>query len=235
MFLLQKHFPTVSLPRLFFTALAALFLASCASQQPATSAPVPPQPSTIVIVHGLYANANHVHPLSNTLTAEGFTCLTPTLLPNDGSVSIKELAQQLNDYLARELPADAPIQLVGHSMGGLVALQYIQQHDENMRTRALHSIACPHHGTILANLHGGTGGREMLPGSPLVKELLSTVPHCPVTTYRSPHDLVIIPNNSATLTYADNQIIASTGHNEILSSEELKKNLLLKIRHIEAQ
>lgn len=216
-------------------SLILCLLTSCTVPPPTAALAVPSEPSTIVIVHGLFANPDHVRPLHNALTAEGHRCLSPALTPNDGSVSIETLAQQLSRYLSEALPSQAPIQLVGHSMGGLVALEYLTRHGGDRRTRALYTIASPHQGTFLANLHGGVGGREMITGSSFLNRLNATAPRCPVTTYRSSRDLVIIPNNSSTLPYADNQVIASPGHNEVLSAPALHQDLARRIQQIDQQ
>lgn len=221
------------LPMRLLLSLLACLLASCAIRQPAAALAVPREPSTIVIVHGLFATPGHVRPVHNALTAEGLRCLSPALTPNDGSLSIEGLAQQLDRYISQELPPQAPIQLVGHSMGGLVALEYLNHHGGSSRTRALYTIASPHQGTLLANLHGGAGGREMIAGSSFLTRLNATTPNCPVTTYRSTRDLVIIPNSSSALPYADNQVITSPGHNEVLSAPALHQDLARRIQQVD--
>lgn len=187
-------------------------------------------PSTIIIVHGLYANANHVRPVTEGLRGQGFTCFAPNLQPNNGSVPIESLAEQLDTYIEQNVPSRSPLQLVGHSMGGLVALQYLQDPQHAARCRGLYTIASPHQGTLLASLHGGAAGRQMVRNSPFLTRLNARAPSFPVVTYRSPQDLVIIPNSSATLYFADNQVITSDGHNQILNSPQLLKNLAQRIR-----
>lgn len=209
-------------------AFLSLFLASC-------SVPPPPvttnqQPSTIIVVHGLYANANHVSPIKEGLTSAGFTSLSLNIQPNNGSISIEAQASQLRDYIEQNIPANTPIQIVGHSMGGLVALQYLQDPKNAARCRGLYTIATPHKGTLLASLHGGAAGRQMVTNSPFLQKLNSHRPSFPVTTYRSTNDLVIIPSSSSILPFADNQVIASSGHNEVLQSPELLTNLKMRIR-----
>lgn len=217
---------TLSLLLAFFT----FALASC-SVPPRPSVAQDNRPSTLVIVHGLYANANHVRPLTESLRAQGFTCHAPNLRPNDGSVTIQALASQLDSYIEQEIAPNSPLQLIGHSMGGLVALQYLQSPAPARRCRGLYTIATPHQGTLLASLHGGPGGRQMVSNSAYLQNLNSQRPPFPVTTFRSTRDLIIIPNSSSTLPFASNQVISSQGHNEILQSPELSGQLTQLIRN----
>ena len=212
--------------------LFLLALASC-------SAPPPPaevadnRPSTLIIVHGLYANANSVSQLTEALRSQGFTCHAPNLQPNDGSVTIEALAQQLDSYIEQTVAPDTPLQLIGHSMGGLVALQYLQEPAHARRCRGLSTIASPHHGTFLASFHGGAGARQMTTNSAYLQQLNSQTPSFPVTTYRSTRDIVILPNTSSELPYATNKVITSNGHIEILQSPELHRDLAQSIRNRE--
>ena len=209
----------------------SLLLGACSLKPPLSNrANHAPTPSTLIIVHGLYADANHVQPLTKGLTSQGFTCLAPNLQPNDGSVAIESLAHQLGTFIEKNVPPNTPLQLIGHSMGGLVALHYLQDHKNASRCRGLYTIATPHHGTLLANLHFGTAGRQMVTDSPFLKGLHSRRPPFPIVTYRSSQDFIIIPSSSSILSFAEeNKVITSPGHNEILQTNELLRSLLSKI------
>ncbi|MBK1835569.1 esterase/lipase family protein [Roseibacillus ishigakijimensis] len=220
----MKFFPPV-----LFALLLSLVLGSC-TVPPPPGASTPPRPSTVIVVHGLYAGSGHVRPLQEALTARGFHCLTPNLQPANGSVSIETLARQLGQFVTENTAAEDPLQFVGHSMGGLVSLQLLQDPVWARRCRGLATIATPHQGTVLANLHGGPAGREMTPGSLFLRNLHARPPSFPVTTFRSTRDLVIIPNISSELSNADNRVITAPGHNEILQQTDLHDQLAQLIR-----
>ena len=210
--------------------ILALLATACTVAPPPPLVVEPAKPSTIIVVHGLYANAAQVRPVQDSLIAAGFTCMALDIQPNDGSISIASQAEQLAGYIEQNVPADAPLQIVGHSMGGLVALQYLQVRGHAARCRGLYTIATPHHGTFLANFHGGAAGREMVTNSAFLQRLNAKQPPFPVTTYRSTNDIVIIPNSSSVLSFADNELISSGSHNEILQSPELLTDLTRRIR-----
>lgn len=217
--------------RPFALSLLLLLLASCAIREPVTRAQAPPaRPSTVILVHGLYADQSYFKPLQDRLRSAGITTLSPDLTPSDGSAPIEQLALQLQDFISKNVPPNEPLQLVGHSMGGLIALQYLLEPSHSARCRSLYTVATPHRGTLLAALHGGPAGNQMMTNSPFLNTLTRTAPPFPVTTYRSTRDLVIIPNSSSTLPFADNQIITAPGHNEILDTPALADDLIARIQ-----
>ena len=214
-------------------ALSWLLITSCTVPPPPVAEAPTFTPSTIIVVHGLYASANHVRPIKEGLAAAGFTAFAPDIRPNDGSISIETQAEQLAVYIDQNVPANGPLQIVGHSMGGLVALKYLQDRDHAARCRGLYTIATPHHGTLLASFHGGAAGREMVANSSFLKKLNAQRPSFPVTTYRSTNDIVIIPNSSSVLSFADNQVISSSSHNAVLQSPVLLTDLARRIQTAE--
>ena len=87
--------------------------------------------------------------------------------PNDGPLidSAKRLAEDLR---AAELPADAPLILITHSMGGLVARRMLEDPDlDDSRVRKLIMIAPPNHGSNLAYLPAGLDWHEHLHERPV--------------------------------------------------------------------
>lgn len=220
--------------RFFFLSpllLLCLLLSHCASHPPAETLP---QKSTVIVVHGIFASEVTMRPLRNALTAQGIATLSPSLRPSDGSAGLDELAAQLRDYIDARLPERAPIQIVAHSMGGLISHYYLEELGGKDRCRAFYTMASPHHGTPFAKIHPGPAGRQMEPGSSFTKKLLNIVrPAYPVTCYRSSTDLVILPSESATLPYADNVLIRSPGHIYLTKDRDLTRDLTARIKAID--
>ena len=215
---------------LFVVALVTL-LASACSRPPAQAIGTPDNfvPSTIFLVHGLFSNSGQLDPILRTLQGQGFTCYALDIQPNDGSQPIEAQAEQVRTFIDSKVAPNQPIQLVGHSMGGLVALQYLQDRQTAKRCRGLMTIASPHNGTILASFHSGAAGRQMTYNSSYLKDLNSRPISYPMTTYRSSRDLIIIPNNSPAVPFATNKIIDSPGHNEVLREPAFLQSLVAEI------
>jgi triacylglycerol lipase len=94
------------------------------------------------------------------------------------------------------------VDVVGFSMGALVARQYIQRGGGKARVRRFISIAGPHRGTIVAYAGISPGARDMRPNSKLLKDLEADLDpwgdvdvHCCYT----PYDAMIVPQQSSIL------------------------------------
>jgi triacylglycerol lipase len=153
--------------------------------------------------------------MSRYLRARGFDARALDLVPGDGSVTIEQLAAQLAAYVAVELPAAAPFDLVGFSMGGVVSRYYVQRLGGDARVRRMITISSPHHGTMTAYLSGKPGAVQMRPGSPLLSELngdLSALERVEVTSLWTPLDLMILPPQSSRLPLGSEVLVAAPLH-----------------------
>lgn len=65
--------------------------------------------------------------MSRHLTQLGWSAYSLNLAPNWGNASLEELAQQVADYTDANFEPKQPLDLVGLSMGGLVARYYLQR------------------------------------------------------------------------------------------------------------
>lgn len=219
-----KRFPLM----LRLLALPLIFLLSqCAPQ---TALPTQsPSPSTIVLVHGMFGDERDLRTIEETLAARNYRVLSPSLQPSDGRVRIEALSQQLATYLSERTAPNEPIQFIAHSMGGLITLHYLNELGGFKNCRALYTIATPHHGTQAAHFHPGPAGQQMRPGSHFLTKLHRKRPQFPITCYRSSADLLIIPNESSTLSFAHNVQITSASHRAILRRPNLHQHLLSSI------
>jgi triacylglycerol lipase len=159
----------------------------------------------VLIVHGIWDSAVRIAPLATALRARGFKEVHAfDLLPNDGRARIEHLAEQVAREVA-VLCKDQPtpqLDLVGFSMGALVARYYLQRLGGKQRVRRFVSISGPHAGTLTAYGLPFAGVRQMRPNSVLLRELqLDPDPfgavqvHCLLT----PWDLMILPSRSGIL------------------------------------
>jgi triacylglycerol lipase len=124
------------------------------------------------------------------------------LIPNNGDAGIEELANQLAVCIGSGFPAGQPIDLVGFSMGGLVARYYLQRLGALARVQRFIAISSPHNGTWMAFLRRNPGARQMRPGSDFLKDLnrdAAVLNRIQLTTIRTPFDLMIIPSGSSDL------------------------------------
>ncbi len=117
---------------------------------------------------------------------------------------IEEFARRLGkrvDAILQSTGAEQ-IDLVGHSMGGLVARYYLEQLDGPGKVRRCVTIETPHHGSLLAMVAPGENGRQMRPGSTFLADLNymeSNPKRSQIVSIWSPFDDMTIPPTSAIL------------------------------------
>ena len=159
----------------------------------------------LVVVHGIWDDARSIAPLVRGLGQQGVppACVIE-LDPPWGTASIETLAEQLSTFIERtrrERGAEA-VDIVGFSMGALVARTYLQLLGGHAHVRSFISISGPHRGTLTAYALPLLGVRQMRPDSPLLRALGDDVSHLPdlsVHCLYTPYDAMIVPSHSSVL------------------------------------
>ncbi|MCX6842201.1 MAG: hypothetical protein NTX53_07975 [candidate division WOR-3 bacterium] len=176
----------------------------------------------VVLIHGIMGSSasfggSTAPNLKSLLEAEGRTVKYfsyPSAWLGDWQVSIENLAHRLDDSLQawserESLPvADVGVDIVGHSMGGLIARYYVShplEFEFADKVRKLVTLGTPSHGAagaVWSNLlPGATQGIEMQFGSDFLWDLgTGTDILCVVgaeDNYTKPHDgVVLLPSAS---------------------------------------
>ena len=123
---------------------------------------------TIVLIHGYLANRSTLFPLAAYLRWRGFPqVLTFNYSASDG---IERGAMALRDYLRRHVRGGR-VDLVCHSLGGLVARVYVQELGGVRRVDHCVTLGTPHEGTYNAYWVASRVGRELRPDSALLERL----------------------------------------------------------------
>lgn len=146
-------------------------------------------------------------------TSKLFDCLRPRLgvhadvrcldlQPNNGDAGLDELAVQVASYINAGFPEVEKLDIVGFSMGGLVARYYVQRLCGLSRVERLITISTPHHGTWMAYLRRNMGARQMRPGSNFLMDLnkdAGVLSQIQFTSIWTPLDLMIVPASSSVM------------------------------------
>jgi triacylglycerol lipase len=123
---------------------------------------------TVVLVHGYLANRGPLLPLAAYLRARGHKQILA--YEYTGEAGIEQAAIGLRDFL-RERVRGGRIDLVCHSLGGLVARVYIQQLGGARRVDRCITLGTPHRGTYNAYWVASRVGRELRPDSTFLARL----------------------------------------------------------------
>lgn len=169
----------------------------------------------VVLVHGIWKTQAAFRRMSRYLTERSFTVHGLDLTPNDGSVGLDELAAQVAAYIESTFPAAAPIDLIGFSMGGLVARYYVQRLGGLSRVRRFITISAPHHGSQWAHVRKLPGYLQMRPDSAFLNDLngdLASLMGLDFTSIWTPIDLMIVPAVSSRLGVGEEVLVAAPLH-----------------------
>jgi triacylglycerol lipase len=165
------------------------------------SDPAPP----LVLVHGLFDTPGLFRSLQRSLADRRKPLLIPHLPHALGATPLDTLAQRLGEHIERAFGPDQPVDVLGFSMGGLIARTWIQLHGGADRTRRFLSVASPQRGSLVAlpwPRFPLAGIADMKPGSELLRrldadlELLRRVECC---SFYCPTDLMVVPGWKAVL------------------------------------
>ena len=203
------------IPALLLAALTALGLTT--ALQPA-SASAATAHTPVVFVHGFSGSSSNWTTAEALFTAGGYTGGELFAFDYNWMQSNKSSAASLATYVQQVLAKTGAkqVDIVNHSMGGLVSDWYVKQLGGQPYVRHLASIAGANHGTTYASAClVYPSCIEMYPGS----SFLATVTAGDVTpgstkygTWYSPCDGVILPYTSTILSGATNNLVACQTH-----------------------
>ena len=170
---------------------------------------------TVVFVHGLAANRSGFLPLQTWLRLRGHSRQLAVDYRSTGSLEALALR------LKREIDAHVQggrVDLVAHSMGGLVARFYLQRLGGARRVDRLVTLGTPHRGTHAANFVPSALVRQLLPESRFIRELnaLPAPKGVHVTSIVAGRDLLVQPTSAARCPFGDEIRLAEVGHLELL-------------------
>ena len=106
----------------------------------------------IILIHGLWNTSAIFNNLLNRLDYYDVEYYAPTLDHYFGRVSIIDLAESLDGLIIKKYGNEREIDILGFSMGGIIARYWINKFNGYLRTKRFISIGSPHRGTLTAQL-----------------------------------------------------------------------------------
>jgi pimeloyl-ACP methyl ester carboxylesterase len=183
---------------------------------------------TVVFVHGLATNRSGFFPLQAYLRLHGHR---RQLGFNHGSRgTIESMALRLKREIDGAV-GGGRIDLVAHSLGGLVSRYYLQRLGGARRVDRLITLGTPHHGTHAANFLPTRLVRQLLPEGPFLQEL-NAQPEpegLRVTSIVAGRDVLIQPVDSARCPFGESVRFDDFGHVELLFRPEVMARIALQL------
>jgi triacylglycerol lipase len=139
---------------------------------------VPEDKRPVLVIHGFMGTRGSMYPLERRLAADGFCVFSFNLGPIN-TRDIRRSAFLIHRKIERILAQTAwkEIDIVAHSMGGLIGLYYIKRLGGHLRVRRMITMGTPFRGTWLALAGIATMGLlsasswQLLPSSDFLDEL----------------------------------------------------------------
>ncbi|MDQ0992576.1 triacylglycerol lipase [Streptomyces sp. V3I7] len=174
----------------------------------------------VVLLHGFIDNRS-VFVLLRRSLAQHSGQRVESLNYSPLTCDIRAAAELLGRHIEEicERTGSTRVDIVGHSLGGLIARYYAQRLGGDARVRTLVTLGTPHSGTRvapLANAHPIV--RQMRPGSDVLEELAGPAPGCRThfVSFWSDLDSVMEPLEAARLDHPDlmtlNVRVSGIGH-----------------------
>ncbi|MGW7419986.1 esterase/lipase family protein [Streptomyces sp. NPDC054813] len=174
----------------------------------------------VVLLHGFIDNRSVFVLLRRTLAQHGgqrIESLNYSPLTCDIRTAAGLLGRHIEEICQRT--GSRRVDIVGHSLGGLIARYYVQRLGGDYRVRTLVTLGTPHSGTRvvpLADAHPIV--RQMRPGSEVIEELTRPAPGCRTrfVSFWSDLDSLMEPVETARIDHPDlmatNVQVTGIGH-----------------------
>ncbi|MFH9659334.1 esterase/lipase family protein [Streptomyces sp. NPDC017248] len=161
----------------------------------------------VVLLHGFIDNRSVFVLLRRALAQHGrqrVESLNYSPLTCDIRIAAELLGRHIEEICERT--GSPRVDIVGHSLGGLIARYYVQCLGGDLRVRTLVTLGTPHSGTRVAPLADAHPiVRQMRPGSPVIEELARPAPGCRTrfVSFWSDLDSLMVPLETACLEHPD--------------------------------
>jgi triacylglycerol lipase len=198
---------------------------------------VTPESPPILMIHGFLGTRGSMYVLERRLVEDGFVVVSFNL----GTLNVRDIRRSafLIHRKIERILAQTPsqrIDIIGHSMGGLIGLYYVKKLGGHARVRKLILMGTPVRGTWAA-LAGvvtlglwSTSSWQLLPRSRFLDELAKgpIPPGVEVHTIAAARDWVV-PLGTTRLTGA-NAMTVPLGHSSLVVSEEVYRRVAAALR-----
>ena len=172
----------------------------------------------VIFLHGLFHNRSAWLWFKYRMRRRGLTDLYTINLPSWKDVeTLTERVAMLVDELRQQRGIEK-VHLVGHSMGGVIARNYLQIRGGAEKVERCILLGTPNSGSKMVSFVVTELGKNLMPGSPFLTKL-NTQPfpkNVEITNIFSRHDNMVIPYEHAILDNQSNVELTGVGHVTLL-------------------
>lgn len=189
-------------------------------------------PRPVIVLHGYAMNRANFFPLAYRLSRAGIGPVIGFEYWTLGRIAAA--ARQLGwfvDHVRAETGAET-VDVIGHSMGGVVARYYVTLAGGDGVVHRLITLGSPHHGTDVSRIGVGHPGRELVTGSKLLTRLASSpaLGHTKITTIWSRADALVPAASQPPLAGAESIVYDDLGHVALLASRRVADDVIARLK-----
>lgn len=176
----------------------------------------------LVLVHGLFDTPRVFERLERRLAGRRQPLLLPSLPLRFGIAPIQTSAQRLAAQIEAAFGVSEPIDILGFSMGGVIARTWIQLMGGHGRTRRFLSLGSPQQGTLVAQPWPRlplAGIADLKLGSALLRQLnadLTPLKEIECSSYGTALDLMVVPGWHGVLPIGPQRMLPVWSHQQLL-------------------
>lgn len=177
----------------------------------------------LVLVHGLLDTPRLFSRLERRLEGQDRPVLSPHLPHRFGATPLRQLAQQLDGLIQERWGLETSIDILGFSMGGVIARTWLQELGGAKRTHRFLSVGSPQQGTLTAQCVPAwlfAGLADMKRGSPLLRSLngnYSDLQAVECISFFCRWDLMVCPGWQAVLPIGKSTVVPVWTHQQLMS------------------
>ncbi|WP_305043034.1 esterase/lipase family protein [Geoalkalibacter sp.] len=183
----------------------------------------------ILLLHGLFHNRSCWWLVKRRLARAGLGPIHVMNL-NTWRSDVEPLTERVADKVdqLRMAHGVAQVDVIGHSMGGILARNFVQLRGGAAKVRHCIGLATPHDGSRLAPFALTPLARVLMPGSDFLQRLAAAPRPAGVrfTNIYSRHDNLVIPAESALLENSSCIEVSGIGHSSLLLSRRVVDQLI---------
>jgi pimeloyl-ACP methyl ester carboxylesterase len=171
---------------------------------------------TLVFVHGLGGNRANFYPLQAYLWAKGHR--RQYSFNYAMTDSIESMGVRLQRLLKRDVRGGR-IDIIAHSMGGLVSRVYLQMLGGDRRVDRFITLGTPHRGSYASSWLPTPLVRQLHPDGPFLTHLNGlAAPDVTTTSIAASQDILVLPPRHALAPFGETRMLDDMGHNQMLFS-----------------
>jgi pimeloyl-ACP methyl ester carboxylesterase len=189
-------------------------------------------PRPVIMLHGYAMNRANFVPLAFRLAREGLGPIMGFEYWTLGRTAAA--ARQLGWFVdqVRAATGAEDVDVIGHSMGGVVARYYVTFAGGDGHVRRLITLGSPHGGTDVSGFGIGHPGRELVVGSKLITRLSAAPPpaRTQITTIWSRADALVPGGRQSHVAGAERIMYDDLGHVALLGSRRVARDIIERLK-----